>query len=224
MSTKMLYTVAYGAHWERYGQRFESMCRALEVRPNRIAIISDRPINTKHENIVITPSSKISHVVGEFRQKAIDVCDCDWLVQFDIDDIMYSNYLNYINEDCDWHVFSMRNNEMYMNEIQSMWDKFFDQELGHMGGFMNSAIRTTMLRKVGGYKLNYGWEDMILVIDMKYQNGRLAYDSPTDFRGERILNNPGSITKNTIDASVKSEETKQYKANLKKLYYERERK
>ena len=219
----MLYTTAYNSYWEKYGERFENACKALETKADRIVIISDVAITTDYENIVMKDHDAFdTYSLGKYRQKALTVCDCDWLVQIDIDDIMYPNYLNNINDSVDWHIFSMKNNECVMHNLNHHWDNFFQGDLmSPFGGLSNSAFKTSTLNRVGGYKGDIGWEDLILVCDLKFNNCTIFADT-TELRGERIMNNAGSLTSRTTSNIILCEkkiaETNEYRKTLSKLY------
>lgn len=212
----MLVTIAYGVYWDLYGDRFESMCDALEEKPDRILILTDKPVKTKYENIVYIPETGFDdYTIGLYRQKALDLCDCDWFIQFDIDDIMYPNYITNLNEEVDWHIFSVKNNEEYMRYLDNTFKRFYELKELTFGGYMNSAYKTSMLRKIGGYKTNFGWEDMILTCDLLHNKAKIHIDSSV-LRGERLLHSKDSITKSSSEKkTIKANETKQYFEKLK---------
>lgn len=214
-STKMLVTTCYNDYWEKYGERFNQACAALEEKPDRILIVSDRPVNTPYENHVYVPDNHpAEYLLGAYRQKALELCDCDWLIQIDIDDIMYPNYCSNINDDCDWHIFNMKNNMHTL--IKHSIDNFYTiQSRGiSFGGYSNSAFRTSMLRKFGGYKTDFGWEDMIVACDLVHNKAR-AYIDESPIRGERIHDNPGTITKG--NAEVRTQKANETYAYIDKL-------
>lgn len=212
----MLVTIAYGFYWDLYGERFESMCDALEERPNRILIITDKPIKTKYENVVYVPETGFDdYTIGLYRQKALDLCECDWFIQFDIDDVMYPNYISNLNEEVDWHIFSVKNNEHAMRNLDNTFKRFYELKELSFGGYMNSAYKTSMLRKIGGYKTDFGWEDMILTCDLLHNKAKIYIDTST-LRGERLLHSKDSITKaSTEKRQLKSDQTKEYFERLK---------
>lgn len=201
--TKMLVTTCYNDYWEKYGERFNQACAALEEKPDRIVIVSDRPVNTPYENYVYVPDNHPNeYLLGAYRQKALELCDCDWLIQIDIDDIMYPNYCSNINDDCDWQIFDMKNN--MLRHIKHIIDNFYTLPRDGIafGGYSNSAFRTSLLRKFGGYKTTFGWEDIIVACDMVHNKAR-AYVDQSIVRGERILSNPDTITKSSNELRLK---------------------
>lgn len=213
--TKMLVTIAYGNYWERYGERFELMCSALEEKPDRLVIISDKPINTKYENIVHA-SELNTYSIGEYRQKALEICDCDWFIQFDIDDIMYPNYISNLNEGADWHIFNLKNNEHIRQTLDYSFSNFYNLSSLSFGGILNSAIKTSKLKEIGGYKTNFGWEDLILSCDLIHNKATYYIEHESVIRGERLINNEGSITKAPTEIrQLKSDQTKEYFERLK---------
>jgi GR25 family glycosyltransferase involved in LPS biosynthesis len=215
--SKMLVTIAYGNYWERYGKRFESMCDALEEKPDRLVIITDKPIDTKYENIVYIPESGLNNYsIGAYRQKALEICDCDWFIQIDVDDIMYPNYISDLNDDVDWHIFLLKNNESMISGLKNSIDNFYNTDYLPYGGLLNSAIKTNVLMQAGGYKTSYGWEDIILACDLFNNDAKYVIDFT--LRGERLLDNEGSITKAPTEIRQrKSDETKAYHHGLKMI-------
>ena len=176
----MLVTVAYGNYWERYGERFESMCAALNEQPDRLVIITDKPIVTKYENVVYIPDSGINdYSIGAYRQKALEICDCDWFIQIDVDDIMYPNYISNLNGDVDWHIFLLKNNESMITGLKNSIDNFYNTDYLPYGGLLNSAIKTKKLKEIGGYKTTFGWEDLILSCDLIHNKAKYYVDDST---------------------------------------------
>jgi len=214
---KMLVTIAYGNYWERYGKRFESMCNALEEKPDRLVIITDKPIDTKYENIVYIPDSGFNdYTIGAYRQKALEICDCDWFIQFDIDDIMYPNYISNLNEKVDWHVFNIKNNDSVRLTLDHSVSNFYNLSYFSFGGILNSAIKTKKLKEIGGYKTTFGWEDLILSCDLIHNKATYYVDDDSTIRGERLMYNEGSITKAPSEIRQrKSDETQVYYNKLK---------
>lgn len=212
----MLAAIAYGNYWERYGERFESMCNSLEETPDRVLILTDKPIVTKYENVVYIPQRGLNdYSIGDYRQRALDLCDCDWLIQIDIDDIMYPNYISDLNDDVDWHIFLKKNNEMAIKQLEKSIDNFYNTDYLPYGNLLNSAIKTQVLRQIGGFKTSYGWEDIVLACDLFHNNAKYFID-PT-LRGERLLHNEGSLTKDPAAIRQrKSDETKKYHDQLKR--------
>ena len=217
--SKMLVTMAYGSYWGLYGKRFESMCDALEERPDRILILTDKPIETKYENVVHMPENGLDdYALGSYRKKSLELCNCDWLIQFDIDDVMYPNYISNLNEDADCHIFAVKHNEHAMMQLDNSVKKFYQlQDMPPFGGYMNSAFKTSILRKIGGYKANFGWEDIVLFCDLIHNKAKIHIDTSI-LRGERVLHSSDSITKaSTEKRMIKVNQTKEYFERLKKL-------
>ena len=217
----MLYTTAYNSYWEKYGERFENACKALESKPDRIVVISDEPVSTSYENIILKHNSNDIYGLGKYRQKAYESCDCDWLVQIDIDDVMYPNYLNNLNEHVDWHIFHMKNNDGIMFRLNDWWEDFFSLDNIPFGGLMNSAFKLKALQKINGFTVDVGWEDLITICNLRFNDCTIFSDKDV-IRGERILSNSGSITSDAKMAAAKANETQKYKEKLGKLYNERE--
>lgn len=194
MSSKTLITIAYGDYWERYGERFHTQCEALLEKPDEIIIVTDKPINTPYKNIVYVPEGGINeYSIGSYRQRGLDECKTEWMINIDIDDIMYSNYVSDLKEDVDMHLFTVKNNEMTMNNFENVITNFKSLKYISLGGFMNSAYKTEMLRRIGGYKVDFGWEDQILKGDII--NSGASYYVDKTLRGERVLTTERSITK-----------------------------
>jgi hypothetical protein len=211
--SKMLVTIAYGNYWERYGKRFESMCDALEEKPDRLVIITDKPIDTKYENIVYIPESGLNNYsIGAYRQKALEICDCDWFIQIDVDDIMYPNYISNLNDNVDWHVFNIKNNDSVRLTLDYSVSNFYNLSHFSFGGILNSAIKTKKLKKIGGYKTTFGWEDLILSCDLIHNKATYYVDDNFTIRGERLMFNEGSITK-------APDEIRQRKIDETQVYY-----
>jgi GR25 family glycosyltransferase involved in LPS biosynthesis len=217
--TKMLVTIAYGNYWERYGEHFESMCAALDEQPDRLVIITDKPITTKYENVVYIPNSGFNdYTIGAYRQKALAICDCDWFIQFDIDDIMYPNYISNLNENVDWHVFNIKNNDGVRLTLDHSVSNFYNLSYFSFGGILNSAIKTKKLKEIGGYKTTFGWEDLILSCDLIHNKATYYVDDDSIIRGERLMFNEGSITKAPDEIRQrKSDETQVYYNGLKTM-------
>lgn len=214
--SKMLVTIAYGSYWDLYGSKFELMCEALDEQPHRIVVITDKPVKTKYENIVFIPDNGLDeYALGAYRQKALDICDCDWLIQFDIDDIMYPNYISNLNNDADWHVFLVKGNEYAAYGLNAGIDNFYNLKILSFGGHMNSAFKTAKLREIGGFKTNFGWEDIILVCDLIHNKSNIYIDHNIT-RGERVFTGSESITKAPPENRIiKSKQTDDYFNSLK---------
>ena len=184
MQTKMLYTFAYGNYWSKFGQRFLRTAKALNTKPDRLVIITDRPIDTPYENVVVDTSEfHIDYYQNHFRRKAYEICDCDWLVQVDLDDEMLPNYMDPFDVDCDWYIFGFEHH--YLSGLpstlrQQHWDNIkldaeeFDFSLG---GNSNCAFKMSTLRKINAHSYLRGWEDMNLTLDMKYHNAKVYFET-----------------------------------------------
>jgi FkbM family methyltransferase len=214
----MLVTMAYGSYWDLYGKQFESMCDDLEEKPDRVVILTDKPVETKYENIVHVPENGLDdYALGSYRQKSLEICDCDWLIQFDIDDVMYPNYISNLNEDVDCHIFAVKYNEYAIMGLDNCIKGFYNlQNMPSFGGYMNSAFKSSTLRKFGGYKTNIGWEDIILMCDLVHNKAKFYIDTSV-LRGERVLqSNTSSITKSSTQIKTfKADQTKEYFEKLK---------
>lgn len=197
----MLVTIAWGDYWERFGERFEAECQELNQHPERIVVISDKPIKTRYENVVFEPENvnlNDTHILNHYRRKSVEICDCDWLIQHDIDDEMYPNYCDDLKDDYDVHMFYLHNGE----QIVLTYDQFaMINGIRHLksdhlplGGWMNSAIKKSMLDKCDAYKLGFGFEDMILSCDIFHHHGKF-YTKDRTYRGKINRHTHGSLTK-----------------------------
>lgn len=216
--SKTLYAIAYGDYWDRFGEKYTKSVDSLQTKPDNVIIISDKKLDTQFENIVYTPKCiDEKYKINFYRQYAVEICDTDWIIQSDLDDLMLPNYLDDLNEDVDIHLFHTKktnSNEMTFQMYNHIWNEMFNPNfystLQSLIGCANSAYKLKKIKDVGGYKL-FGWEDLILFYDLKYNGASIFFDM--SYRREYIPNK-NSITSKEADKHIKTKETLDYKMIL----------
>jgi len=103
-STKTLYTIVWGGHWEKYSEQWIEGVRGLNTQPDQIIIVSDKSIeglkiNKIYPKIIEVPRYDRDHKHGFYRNLAIKNSTSYWTVSSDIDDTLYPNALDFEETD-----------------------------------------------------------------------------------------------------------------------------
>ena len=204
MSTKTLYTCAWGGYWEKYGKEWISQVEQLNTKPDQVFVVSDKPLSNCSYDVILANGKHKPWPVTVFRQAAIDNCTSDWLCPIDIDDIMFPNYLDNINDEYDIHSHYALRQDMLRKDAERRWKNLFldNDWKAPLSGV--SFIKINILKDI---KIsNYGFQDKILAYDLRLKNATVFFDDVTRYEYVRVEN---SLSTNETAKKIKTRETKQ---------------
>jgi hypothetical protein len=167
--------MAWGGHWEKYGEAWTKDIEKIDPKPDRILIISDRPIDTQWEVILTDTPEKYDS--SHYRNVAVDNTDTDWIVGSDIDDHPYVNFLAGVDNDYDICAHSLdRSDGIYEMPNKSNWDKLLESDRYMYSIASSVPIKTELIKKVGGYPKTWH-EDAGLWIKLRFLDPKVKFDS-----------------------------------------------
>ncbi len=169
-----LYTTAWGGYWEKYGQAWTKHIENLDPKPDRVIIVSDRPIETLWE--VILTDTPEEHIMSHYRNVALNNTDTEWIIGSDLDDIPYSFFLNGLDEEYDICAHSIDISDgTYEKSSSEKWNNLF--ELNRYINPITSCVpvKTELIKKVGGYP-ELWYEDAGLWIKLRMINAKIKFD------------------------------------------------
>lgn len=202
MSTKTLYTCAWGDHWEKYGEQWSKTVHELNTTPDQIFVVSDKPIECDFD--VILCNVEGPYPVTKFRQTAIDNTTSDWYCPADIDDIMMPNYLDNLNDNYDIHCFSFIKSTGKANIAKDKGlANYFEKNISQHICAGISPIQTKNLKNIKVSK--YGFQDRLLYMTLLANNCTFFFD-PT-IRFKYSIHNNSLMTRNKEEVSKKDIET-----------------
>jgi len=183
-TTKTLYTCAWGGYWEKYGKDWIKQVELLNTKPDQIFVVSDKSLSDCPYEVILADPNFKPYPITAFRQAAVDHCNCDWYCFSDIDDIMFPNYLDNINDNYDIHAISFKRTDgrdwILCDIDKRNWNEMFTYEGSYRGPFSGTSfIKSKIIKKVG-IPL-YGWQDNTLFIKLREINCSVFFDSTPRF-------------------------------------------
>lgn len=204
-----LYTVVWGDYWDKYGEDWTQNIETLDPQPDRVIIVSDRPIESKHEVIVteLPDKARMSH----FRNVAVNNTDTEWIVCLDLDDKAYPNFLANLNPDVDVHAFSYHttNGQGPHFPSEKIWDEMFTLHFYTYTICGTSAIKTQVIKNLGGYP-NIEFEDAAFWCLFKKKDLKIDFDHTIRFLYENV---GGSLSRS--DRGWKTEQLDRFFLNVR---------
>jgi hypothetical protein len=181
-------TANWNGFWGVYGDRWSECVRAMSPAPDRVVVASDEPIETDFE-VVICPAKSL----GPMRQAALDICNTEWFVPSDLDDLPMSNYIKDLNPDCDIHSFALQIGNVVFKGIPDQWNHAF------LPDAVNPLISCSAFKTKWKEKVRFrdvGWEDWAFWLDMKKAGAKVFFDDTIRYTYTRP---PNSLSQQNIN-------------------------
>lgn len=174
MSTKTLYTCAWGGYWERFGKKWIKQVNALNTKPDQIFVVSDKMIDCPFDVILADPNHK-PYAITSFRQAAVNHTTSDWYCPIDIDDDMFPNFLDNIQDEYDVHAHYAEN--WPRDNAKESWEFLFQNESSKSGGLISGVtfIKSHVVKYLG--IPTYGHDDATLGLMLRHSNVSVYFDS-----------------------------------------------
>lgn len=218
MSTKTLYTCAWGGWWEKYGKSWISQVENLNTKPDQLFVVSDKPLTDCPYEVVLVQNKKTLFEITKYRQTAVDHCTSDWYCPIDIDDFMYPNYLDNIMDDYDIHGHYPANFPEHVISSKRGkvgWETAFTTDKWTRPFSGVSFIKTHWVKRIG--IVDYGWQDQSLFMKLRFNNCSAYFDEVPRFVYNADAENSLMKRKEVIRGVKKHQSEKLYK-ELKDMY------
>lgn len=182
--TITLYTTSWGGYWDTYGQQWASLVNNFNTTPDEILILSDEPLDTSllvHNNIknIVAVPPKNARKASYYKNLAVEKASSDWVVQLDLDDRAFPNYLDDLDPESDIHAFSFSQGD---NEYYPDKDSLYNRLAGISGKNMipgTSAIKKNFASKIRNEDNCY--EDRVFYSVAYLLNPTVAFDKKIRF-------------------------------------------
>jgi hypothetical protein len=175
-----LYTTSWNGYWDKYGTAWTGYIKRLNPQPDRILVISDKPINSEFE--VIVTNKPEAAVPAHFRNIAVDAADTVFICASDVDDAPKEDLLSGLNYDYDINAFSYVTDKGIERHINiDGWNNLIDLD-EYVFFFLpgTSPIKVEAIRDVGGYP-NIEYEDAGIWVKLRNSNKTIYYDNKIKF-------------------------------------------
>lgn len=209
--TITLYTTAWGDYWNKHGNAWTDNIKQLNPKPDRVIIISDKPIESEFEVIVTQVPDRA--ILSHFRNVAAENSNTTWMVPLDLDDRAYVDFLANLNPEAEVHTFGYLSTKGYTHTAnKNLWDDMLNFDLYYYTIPSTSAIKLDAIKKCGGYpKIEY--EDAGLWCKIRKNDLKVHFDSTI-----RFLYNEEGPSLSRGDVSHKEYELNQYFTSIKNTH------
>lgn len=180
--------MAWGGHWEKYGQAWTENINNFNTVPDEIIIVSDKEVDTSFIKI----TNNVKNIVGiaaagqnnvsYYRNLAIENSTSEWIVASDLDDTPLPNYIDNLDDSSDIHGFSFLDGtfgQEYYPDQNSLFDRV------NCTPNKNNLIPGTSATKAEVFKKikyeNNVYEDHVLYSAAHSLNLKVATDSNIRF-------------------------------------------
>lgn len=183
MSTKTLYTYCWGNYWPIYGKKFIESVYKLNTKPDQLFIVSDKILNNCPFDVILVNQKflkKYQYTINAFKQTAIEYTKCDWYCPMDLDDEMFPNYLDNVNDNYDINFVSCSTYPA-KNFIEA-WKDFFNLKHNE-NPHLCTSMSFVKSKHIKDFKFsNYGFEDRNQFTILRYKDLKMNFDNTLRFK------------------------------------------